>query len=93
MIINLVKEIRQIDNQSFNIIWTDEKVSLFKLSFLQSKCPCSFCLKGFNNVEEGVRAFRIKSVGCFALQIDFTSGCSKGIFTFSFLRELSLEDM
>jgi DUF971 family protein len=93
MLIALVKEIKQIDNQTFTIIWTDEKMSLFKLSFLQGKCPCSFCLKGCNNVEEEVKAFRIKSVGSFALRIDFTSGCSKGIFTFPFLRELSLEDV
>lgn len=91
--ITLIKEIKQVNNQNFNIVWTDEKISSFKLSFLQKKCPCSFCLKGCSQVEEEVKAFRITSVGCFALRIDFTSGCSKGIFTFPFLRKLSLEGL
>lgn len=85
------KEIRQVDNYIFMISWTDGKSDFFKLSYLQRKCPCSFCLGQGQGVEEEVKAVRIISVGSYALQIEFTSGCSKGIFTFSFLRSLLSE--
>ncbi len=87
----LAKELKQVDNYSFTINWADERKDLFKLSFLQKNCPCSLCMGRQINVEEEVKAVRILSVGSYALRIEFSSGCSKGIFTFSFLKSLSLE--
>lgn len=88
----LAKEMRQIDNNSFKITWVDGVSSLFNLAHLQRNCPCAVCLEGQVNVVEDVKAFRIVSVGSHALRIDFSSGCSKGIYTFPFLRKLSLGD-
>lgn len=87
----LAKEIKQIDNYTFSITWVDAKIGLFKLSHLQRSCPCLFCKENKVSVEEDVKAFRILSVGSYALRIEFSSGCSKGIYPFLFLRSLSLE--
>ncbi len=80
--------LRQVDDYSFEISWTDGVVGVFFLADLQKVCPCVSCLKERPNLNKEVRAFRITSVGTYALRIHFTSGCSKGIFTFSFLRKL-----
>jgi DUF971 family protein len=91
-----VKEISQKDASRFEIEWTDGKRMDYRLSDLQKNCPCARCRDektGASLIDESklkadVSAFRIKSMGRYALRIDFTSGCSKGIFTFSFLRQL-----
>ena len=89
-----VKTIIQTSQTTFTIEWTDGQKIDYRLSDLQKKCPCAQCrdektgelLINPRKLNENVEAFRVKSVGRYALRIDFTSGCSKGIFTFSFLR-------
>lgn len=92
----LIKELYQINNHAFSVLWSDEKKSTFYLSDLQKNCPCARCQgslrEDFLNEKE-VRAVKISSVGNYALRIDFTEGCSRGIFTFSFLRKLHVEEM
>ena len=39
-------------------------------------------------VREDVRAIKINSVGRYAIRIQFTSGCSAGLYTFDLLRNL-----
>jgi DUF971 family protein len=88
----LIRALKQVDNHRFQITWTDDEVSLFKLSFLQRNCPCARCIdKQTVFVDEEVKATKITSVGRYAIAIEFTSGCSKGVFPFSFLRKLALE--
>lgn len=87
----LAKELKQVDNYSFAITWADGNKDFFRLSYLQKNCPCSLCRGQLPNVEEDVKAIRILSVGSYALRIEFSSGCSRGIFAFPFLRSLSLE--
>ena len=86
------KKITQIDNYSFKISWTDGKEQLLPLDHLQKNCPCISCQGQERNLlsSQDVRAAKIVSVGSYALRINFTSGCSRGIFTFSFLRTLGV---
>lgn len=92
----LVKNIQQSDNYSFTIEWSDGKKYLYRFSQLQNKCPCAKCFDTNTqarkidalSVDDHVRAIRIKNVGRYALRIDFTSGCSTGIYNFALLREL-----
>jgi ATP-binding protein involved in chromosome partitioning len=94
-----IKKIYQTGNTTFEILWSDDRISSFHLSHLQRNCPCVRCRDGKvreekgSDVERGLRATRIVNVGAYALKIDFTSGCSRGIFTYSFLRKLSLGDV
>jgi ATP-binding protein involved in chromosome partitioning len=87
-----IKKIFQVDNYSFQIVWMDEKKSVFRLSYLQRHCPCLRCKETSSiAADEEVKATKIQNVGTYALSIAFTSGCSKGIYTFPFLRQLSVE--
>jgi DUF971 family protein len=89
----------QKDDFTFSIQWTDGMLSDYRLSDLQKRCPCASCIDEYtgnrvldvSSVEETVRAKRINSVGRYALRVEFTSGCSTGIYGFDLLRMLSLE--
>ncbi len=89
-----VKEITQKDNHTFAINWTDDKLLYYRLSDLQKNCPCANCVdeitgKRLQNealLKDDVRAVNVISVGRYALRVQFTSGCSQGIFGFDTLR-------
>lgn len=83
-----IKKIYQKDNFHFIIEWNDDKMGVYRLSNLQKLCPCASCIQNFDaKIDENVKAFKIQNVGRYALKIDFSSGCSKGIFSFDYLRE------
>lgn len=91
----LIKTIKQKDRYTFSIEWTDGLKSDYRLSALQKHCPCIACRerRHFGEREiffmsDQVMATSLKSVGRYALKIEFTSGCSKGIYTYSLLRRL-----
>lgn len=91
-----IKTISQYDNHTFVIEWGDSVVHHYRLCDLQRCCPCANCTDEFTGqplldpktVSDDVRAVRIKSVGRYGLQIQFTSGCSTGIYSFSQLRQM-----
>lgn len=91
-----IRAIRQNDHHQFTIEWTDGKIDVYRLSDLQRQCTCAQCrdeMTGKMNIDpeqidENVEATRISSVGNYALQIHFTQGCSKGIYSFEMLRHL-----
>jgi DUF971 family protein len=89
----LIRRIIQKDRTQFTIEWTDGKIADYRLSDLQRQCFCARCrdertgkiLIDRASVDDEVEAIRIVSVGRYALRIEFTSGCSQGIYTYSFL--------
>ncbi len=93
----LIKQIQQKDNYTFSIEWNDEIKQDFRLSTLQKVCPCANCVDEYTGkrltnpatLQEDVKAISIKSVGRYALQIQFTKGCSTGIYSFDTLRQMS----
>ena len=86
-----IEKIIQKDRNHFVIQWTDGKVGSYKLSQLQKMCNCAHCRDektGDMKVDPGqidpeVSAYRITNIGRYALKIEFSSGCSKGIYSFS----------
>lgn len=86
-----ILQMRQIDPYSFSIQWSDESEDVFNLNQLQKSCPCAQCTQSSNNLqkESSVQARRILTVGRYALKIEFTSGCSTGIYSYDYLRELA----
>ncbi|MBY0528932.1 MAG: DUF971 domain-containing protein [Rhabdochlamydiaceae bacterium] len=87
-----IRRIFQKDQIRFTIEWTDGKLSDYRLSDLQRACPCAAC--GEKKTEDlrldpEVEAIRIVNVGMYALRIEFTSGCSQGIYPFDFLRKFN----
>lgn len=93
----MIKGIRQKDNHTFTIDWSDGSGVDYRLGQLQAKCPCAKCFDpatGKQHVSKEaldpqVKAVHIASAGRYALRIQFTSGCSRGIYSFAFLKELS----
>lgn len=92
-----IKNIYQKDNFTFCIEWNDGALKEYRLSDLQKECPCAACVDESSgrrmvpqsSLKEDVRATRLTNVGRYALKIQFTSGCSTGIFDFNFLRNFS----
>lgn len=90
-----IQTIEQKDNYTFSIVWTDGKSADYRLSDLQAQCPCAQCVDentGQRKVDPAsipinLTAKRLKNVGRYAIKIDFTEGCSLGIYSFDFLRE------
>lgn len=87
-----IRKIWQKNNEEFSIEWSDGCTMDYRLSDLQEKCPCAGCSERVSHAnlsKKEVRATRISNVGRYALRIQFTSGCSNGIFDFNFLRNFS----
>lgn len=83
-----ISSISQRDDESFMIVWTDGSTTLHFLKDLQKQCPCAAC-QGSPTVHEQLSCIRISSIGQYALKISFTSGCSKGIYTYELLRKMA----
>lgn len=88
----LIRNIRQKDNFTLTIEWSDGLTCDYRLSDLQEKCPCAACNENVAGtpprVCEDVKAFKVHHVGRYALRIYFTTGCSAGIYSFPLLRSL-----
>lgn len=92
-----IRNLKQIDNHCFQIEWNDGELDTYRLSELQKQCPCARCVDETTNerrasapaVAEDVKAKVIQSVGRYALRIQFTEGCSSGIYHFAFLKALN----
>jgi DUF971 family protein len=91
-----VKEIWQKDSRTFGITWTDNKESTYDVVALRKFCPCAICtdeMTGKRNaandkIPDTVRPVMIKSVGRYALSIQFNDGHSTGIYTFDSLSKM-----
>lgn len=91
-----VRRLFQRDNHTFTIEWSDGKAGDYRLSELQKRCPCAGCideitgkrLVDIRKINEDVRAVRIVSVGRYALRVQFSEGCSTGIYSFDMLRNM-----
>ncbi|MCE2982643.1 MAG: P-loop NTPase [Parachlamydia sp.] len=82
-----IHTIAQKDNYTFSIVWNNGREQAYRLSDLQKECPCANCRE--NNralpLNSEVMADAIRMVGRYALAIDYTSGCSKGIYSLDWL--------
>lgn len=92
----LIKSIKQKDNYTFSIEWSDGIKQEYRLSELQKNCPCANCVDEVTGkrlidgkaIDPTVRATTIQNVGRYALRIKFTKGCSTGIYDFDILRNM-----
>lgn len=83
--VGVIKNIRKEDD-SFTITWVDGTYSSYNYRELQKYCPCASCQENRRS-SASVSAVDIVRVGQYGLKIVFTSGCSKGIYSFRFLRK------
>jgi ATP-binding protein involved in chromosome partitioning len=91
-----IASIWQKDRDAFAIRWTDGMETSYQLKELQERCPCAGCVDEMTGVRKAIApsiskevgAHRIFSVGRYAIRIEFSSGCSHGIYDFALLRSL-----
>lgn len=85
-----LKSLTQVSKHSFAIEWSDGRQDEFHLAELQERCPCAGCREAKEKkvVDRDVGAVEIQDVGRYALRIQFTSGCSKGLYEFEMLRRM-----
>lgn len=91
-----IEEIEQEDNHTFSIVWGDHQKQEFRLSTLQRFCPCAACqdentgqrLVDPRSIKDDLRASHIRNVGRYGIKIQFISGCSKGIYSYTLLRSM-----
>ena len=88
-----IKKIAQAGPSHFLIQWGDGKCAKYRLSDIQKLCRCANCreektgrlLIDLAKLDPDVQAIKIVNVGRYALRVQFTSGCSHGIYPFSLL--------
>lgn len=91
----LIQSIFQRDNTSFTIEWVDGTTDHFRLCDLQRNCTCAKCrneqtgdlLIDPNTIPDSLSAKRMKNMGRYALKVEFSSGCSRGYYTYQWLKE------
>lgn len=95
---DVLPEIKQIDDHTLSIKWSDGKMQTMRYNDIQKQCACAHCVDEQTGkrlldpaaVRSDVRAMAIKSVGRYGLQFKFSSGCSTGIYSFNLLKQIDL---
>ena len=90
-------EIRQNGANRLAIRWTDGATSDFSVRELRLACACAHCVDEWSGehrldpstVPTDVRPIQIRSVGRYAIGIEWSDGHSTGIYSFKQLRDLS----
>lgn len=91
-----IKSVRQKDEHTLWITWEDGNEKLIRFCELQKTCACARCvdentgerLLNPQSIKEDVQAASMRVVGNYGLQIQFTSGCSTGIYSFESLKNM-----
>jgi ATP-binding protein involved in chromosome partitioning len=79
------------------IHWADGAESVFDVRALRLACACARCVDEWSgratldpaSVPDDVHPLQIRSVGRYAIQIDWSDGHDSGIYPFRRLRELT----
>jgi len=83
--------LKQKDRYHFEVKWSDNQMQVFRLSEIQRRCPCIRCeQRQKKEINPEVMAIKLVRVGNYGLKIQFTEGCSQGIYPYALLREIGL---
>jgi len=90
------RDIRQVDENTLGITWTDGHESVYPVKLLREKCPCANCIDewtGEKKIKPGmipdtIRPMSLKAVGLYALQFEWNDGHSTGLYPYELLRHL-----
>jgi len=91
------QQIRQASARELSITWGDGLESHYDVRDLRLACSCATCVDEWsghdlldpNSVPEDVHPIQIRSVGRYAIQIDWSDGHNTGIYPFRRLRALA----
>lgn len=85
------------NNGRLEIVWNDDTTRQFGAALLRRQCPCADCKslrqKTGNElvIQTPVSIATIQLVGMYAVNIIFSDGHERGIFPWSYLKDLSTE--
>ena len=90
------KDIRQIDESTLGITWTDGHESVYHVKKLREGCPCAHCIDEWSgkkkitpgSIPDTIRPINLKAVGLYALQFTWSDGHDTGLYPHSLLRKL-----
>jgi DUF971 family protein len=87
--------------EGVEIAWVDGHASRYTFPYLRDNCPCAMCNDEREKKAQAgssaavlpmfkprVTAKSAKSVGNYAVQIDYSDGHATGIYSFGYLREI-----
>lgn len=81
-----IEKIINAGNYEIVIKWKDGKSQVIKASFMQDRCPCVECLSKDKKKAQDPHIVSFFIKGRFGLKVDFSNGCSKGIYSFYQIR-------
>lgn len=90
-------QILEESDSEISIKWSDDTETNYTAAQLRRACPCAGCKDEWtgekilkdSDVADDISFKHISIVGRYALNFHFSDGHDTGIFSFSFLRELS----
>lgn len=91
-------QIIEESDSEISIVWSDAKETRYAASALRRACPCAGCVNEWTgekmlkpeSVPDSLSFKNIGVVGRYALNFNFSDGHDTGIYSFKYLRELSL---
>jgi len=89
-------EIKQIDDSTLRIRWSDDRECVFDAPNLRRVCPCAQCVNEWTgervlkpqSVSDELQMNDVSVVGRYALNFRWSDGHDSGIYSFRYLREL-----
>lgn len=89
-------EIKQIDDATVRITWSDDRQCSFEAPNLRRACPCAQCVNEWTgermlkpqSISDELQIRDVSIVGRYALNFRWSDGHDSGIYSFRYLREL-----
>lgn len=86
---DMIKRINLIDPSILRIEWGDGKTDDYAVAELQTRCPCAACAEKAEKVYDAdCTASEVRRIGRYAIRLRFNKGCSHGIYSFDYLKDL-----
>lgn len=91
-------QIIEESDSRLTIKWSDDSETSYEAAGLRRACPCAGCINEWTgekilndkNVPDELTFSHISIVGRYALNFHFSDGHDTGIFSFKYLRDLSV---
>lgn len=84
-----IQRMNLMDPSTLRIEWVDGKADDYSVPKLQWHCPCAACAeKGDKAYDSNCTASEVRRIGRYAIRLRFNKGCSHGIYSFDYLKDL-----
>ena len=93
----LPQTVQKKDSRTLEIVWTDNVQSHYDVVALRRGCVCAQCVDELTRaqilkpeqVAESVRPLKVRSLGRYALAVDWSDGHSSSIYSWPYLRKFA----